>query len=133
MVDLVNNLKETLGDRIKRLDWMSPATKERALKKLNAFTVKIGYPDNWEKYEGIVINRDDYFGNLRAVGKWRYNFNVTRLGKPVDKTRWGMTPPTVNAYYNPTNNEIVFPAGILQFPFLISKPTMLLITAVSAL
>jgi putative endopeptidase len=117
MVDLVNNLKETLGDRIKRLDWMSPATKERALKKLNAFTVKIGYPDHWEKYDGLVINRDDYFGNLRALNKWRYNFNVSRLGKPVDKTRWGMTPPTVNAYYNPTNNEIVFPAGILQFPF----------------
>ncbi|NVM67612.1 putative endopeptidase [Mucilaginibacter sp. SG538B] len=117
MVDLVNNLKETLGDRIKRLDWMSPATKERALKKLNAFTVKIGYPDNWEKYDGMVINRNDYFSNLHAIVKWRYNFNVSRLGKPVDKTRWGMTPPTVNAYYNPTNNEIVFPAGILQFPF----------------
>ncbi|XHR95879.1 hypothetical protein ACFJIV_04050 [Mucilaginibacter sp. UC70_90] len=89
MVDLVNNLKATLGDRIKRLDWMSPATKERALKKLNAFTVKIGYPDNWEKYDGIVINREDYFGNMRAASKWRYNFNVSRLGKPVDKTRWG--------------------------------------------
>lgn len=117
MVDLVNNLKTVLGDRIKRLDWMSPATKERALKKLNAFTVKIGYPDNWEKYDGIVINRDDYFSNLRSISKWRYNFTVSRLGKPVDKARWGMTPPTVNAYYNPTNNEIVFPAGILQFPF----------------
>jgi putative endopeptidase len=117
MVGLVNNLKITLGDRIKRLEWMSPATKDRALKKLNAFTVKIGYPDNWEKYDGIVINRDDYFGNIRALSKWRYNFNVSRLGKPVDKARWGMTPPTVNAYYNPTNNEIVFPAGILQFPF----------------
>ena len=96
---------------------MSPETKDRALKKLNAFTVKIGYPDKWEKYNGIVINRDDYIGNLRTIAAWRYNFNVTRLGKPVDKTRWGMTPPTVNAYYNPTNNEIVFPAGILQFPF----------------
>lgn len=117
MVEMVNNLKEALGDRIKHLDWMSPVTKERALKKLNAFTVKIGYPDNWEKYEGVVINRDDYFGNLRAASKWRYNFNVSRLGKPVDKTLWGITPPTVNAYYNPTNNEIVFPAGILQFPF----------------
>lgn len=117
MVGLVNNLKITLGDRIKRLEWMSPETKERALKKLNAFTVKIGYPDNWEKYQGIVINRDDYIGNLRSVAVWRYNFNVSQLGKPVDKTRWGMTPPTVNAYYNPTNNEIVFPAGILQFPF----------------
>ncbi|PWK79939.1 putative endopeptidase [Mucilaginibacter oryzae] len=117
MVALVNNLKATLGDRIKRLEWMSPATKDRALKKLNAFTVKIGYPDNWEKYDGIVINRDDYYGNLTAINIWKYNFNVSRLGKPVDKTRWGMTPPTVNAYYNPTNNEIVFPAGILQFPF----------------
>ncbi|WP_042723280.1 M13 family metallopeptidase, partial [Flavobacterium sp. B17] len=117
MINLVNNLKTTLADRVKRLDWMSPVTKERALKKLNAFTVKIGYPDNWEKYDGVVINRDDYFGNTRAIAKWRYNFNVSRLGKPVDKTRWGMTPPTVNAYYNPTNNEIVFPAGILQFPF----------------
>lgn len=117
MVGLVNNLKITLGDRIKRLEWMSPETKERALKKLNAFTVKIGYPDNWEKYDGIVIDRNDYVANMRAISKWRYNFNVTRLGKPVDKTRWGMTPPTVNAYYNPTNNEIVFPAGILQFPF----------------
>lgn len=117
MVGLVNNLKITLGDRIKRLEWMSPETKERALKKLNAFTVKIGYPDKWEKYDGIVIDRADYLGNMRAISKWRYNFNVSRLGKPVDKTRWGMTPPTVNAYYNPTNNEIVFPAGILQFPF----------------
>ncbi|MBK0378241.1 M13 family metallopeptidase [Mucilaginibacter segetis] len=117
MVGLVNNLKVTLGDRIKRLDWMSDATKARALKKLNAFTVKIGYPDKWETYKGVVINRDDYEGNLQRISKWRYNFMVSRLGKPVDKTRWGMTPPTVNAYYNPTNNEIVFPAGILQFPF----------------
>jgi putative endopeptidase len=117
MVNLVNNLKGTLGDRIKRLDWMSPETKERALKKLAAFTVKIGYPDKWEKYDGVVIDRNDYVGNLRNLSVWRYNFNVSRLGKPVDKTRWGMTPPTVNAYYNPTNNEIVFPAGILQFPF----------------
>lgn len=117
MVNLVDNLKITLGDRIKRLEWMSPETKERALKKLNAFTVKIGYPDKWEKYDGIAINRDDYAGNLRNIAVWRYNFMVTRLGKPVDKARWGMTPPTVNAYYNPTNNEIVFPAGILQFPF----------------
>jgi putative endopeptidase len=117
MVNLVNNLKETLGDRIKRLEWMSPETKARALKKLAAFTVKIGYPDKWEIYEGLVINRNDYAGNLKALSIWRYNFNLSRLGKPVDKTRWGMTPPTVNAYYNPTNNEIVFPAGILQFPF----------------
>jgi putative endopeptidase len=117
MVDLVNNLKVTLGDRIKRLDWMSAETKERALKKLAAFRVKIGYPDKWEVYDGLVINRDDYAGNLRRISVWRYNFNVSRLGKPMDRTRFGMTPPTVNASYNPTNNEIAFPAGILQFPF----------------
>jgi putative endopeptidase len=117
MVNLVNNLKTTLGDRIQRLDWMSPDTKVRALKKLAAFTVKIGYPDKWQTYDGVVINRDDYAGNLRSIAVWRYNFMVSQLGKPVDKKRWGMTPPTVNAYYSPGNNEIVFPAGILQFPF----------------
>jgi putative endopeptidase len=117
MINLVNNLKETLGDRIKRLDWMSDATKAHALQKLAAFTVKIGYPDVWQTYTGIAINRGDYLGNLRGISTWRYNFMVSQLGKPVDKKRWGMTPPTVNAYYNPTNNEIVFPAGILQFPF----------------
>lgn len=117
MVNLVNNLKGVLGDRIKRLDWMSEATKQHALKKLNAFTVKIGYPDKWQTYDGLVIVRNDYYGNLKRISRWRYNYNISQLGKPVDKTRWGMTPPTVNAYYNPTNNEIVFPAGILQFPF----------------
>jgi len=117
MVNLINNLKGTLADRIKRLDWMSDATKERALKKLAAITVKVGYPDKWQTYNGLIIDRNDYAGNLRRIGVWRYNFNISQLGKPVDKTRWGMTPPTVNAYYNPTNNEIVFPAGILQFPF----------------
>ncbi|MDB4903781.1 MAG: pepO 2 [Mucilaginibacter sp.] len=117
MVDLVNNLKITLGERIQNLIWMSDATKARALKKLNAFTVKIGYPDKWQIYEGLSINRDDYAGNLRRVSTWKYNYMVSQINKPVDKTRWGMTPPTVNAYYNPVNNEIVFPAGILQFPF----------------
>ena len=117
MINLVNNLKVTLGERIQQLDWMSDTTKAKALKKLAAFTVKIGYPDKWETYTGLEIDRNDYSGNLRRMSKWRYNFLVSRLGKPVDKTRWGMTPPTVNAYYNPINNEIVFPAGILQFPF----------------
>lgn len=117
MVNLVNNLKATLGERIQNLEWMSPETKTRALKKLAAFTVKIGYPDQWQKYAGLSINRDDYFGNLKRISEWRYNFNVEQINKPVDKKRWGMSPPTVNAYYNPTNNEIVFPAGILQFPF----------------
>ncbi len=117
MVNLVNNLKGTLGDRIKRVDWMSEETKARALKKLAAFTVKIGYPDKWQNYDGIVIDRNDYAGNLKRISLWRYNYNVSQLGKPVDKTRWGMTPPTVNAYYSPVANEIVFPAGILRFPF----------------
>jgi len=117
MVNLVNNLKSTLGDRIKRVDWMSDETKARALKKLAAFTVKIGYPDKWQEYNGIVIDRNDYAGNLKRISIWRYNYNVSQLGKPVDKTRWGMTPPTVNAYYSPVGNEIVFPAGILRFPF----------------
>lgn len=117
MLKLVNNLKATYAERIQKLDWMSDATKARALKKLNAFTVKIGYPDKWQTYDGLVINRNDYFGNQRRISAWRYNYNVSRLGKPVDKTRWSMTPPTVNAYYNSVNNEIVFPAGILRFPF----------------
>ncbi len=117
MVNLVNNMKGVLGERIKRLDWMSAATKQRALKKLAAFKVKIGYPDKWEPYTGLVITRDDYAGNLKRVAMWKYNFNVSQLGKPVDKARFNMTPPTVNASYSPNNNDITFPAGILQFPF----------------
>jgi putative endopeptidase len=117
MVNLVNNMKTVLGERIKRLDWMSAETKEHALKKLAAFSVKIGYPDKWEVYNGLTIDRNDYFGNLRRIEEWHYNFNVNQYGKPVDKKRFNMTPPTVNANYSPTNNEITFPAGILQFPF----------------
>ncbi|MDB5134896.1 MAG: pepO 2 [Mucilaginibacter sp.] len=117
MVNLVNNLKVTLGERIQHLDWMSDVTKARALKKLAAFTVKIGYPDKWQSYAGLEIARHDYADNLRRISIWRYNYSISQLGKPVDKTRWSMSPPTVNAYYSSTNNEIVFPAGILQFPF----------------
>jgi len=117
MVNLVNNLKVTLGERIQHLDWMSAETKAKALKKLAAFSVKIGYPDKWQTYAGLEIERNDYAGNLKRISKWRYNYNISQLGKPVDKTRWGMTPPTVNASYSPTTNGITFPAGILQFPF----------------
>jgi len=117
MVNLVNNLKGVLGDRIKRLDWMSDGTKQRALAKLNAFSVKIGYPDKWQVYAGLTIDRNDYYGNLKSVAKWRYNYNISQFGKPVDRTRWGMTAPTVNASYSPNTNGITFPAGILQFPF----------------
>lgn len=117
MINLVNNLKSVFADRIKRVDWMSPETKARALKKLAAFSVKIGYTDKWEEYKGLAIVRNDYEGNLRRIGEWHYNFNVSQLGKPVDRKRFNMTPPTVNANYSPTKNEITFPAGILQAPF----------------
>jgi putative endopeptidase len=117
MLELVNNLQTTFDSRIKKLDWMSEATKQRALAKLHAFTKKIGFPDKWKNYAEIVIKRDDFYGNLRRCSQWQYNDNVNRLGKPIDKTEWAMTPPTVNAYYSPQKNEIVFPAGILRFPF----------------
>ena len=117
MADLITNLRKAFEIRIKGLDWMSEVTKQKALDKLHAFVPKIGYPDKWRNYEGLVINRATYFQNLRNAGAWGYNEMVGRLGKPVDRTRFGMTPPTVNASYSPTMNEIVFPAGILQFPF----------------
>lgn len=117
MQEMVNNLQQTFAERIKRLDWMSEATKQRALQKLNAFTKKIAYPDKWKDYQGVTVSGNDFLGNLRSTGQWSYNYMVGRLGKPVDRTEWGMTPPTINAYYNPVNNEIAFPAGILQFPF----------------
>ncbi|MDB5196985.1 MAG: peptidase [Flaviaesturariibacter sp.] len=117
MLDLVNNLQQTFAGRIKNLDWMSDDTKLRALEKLNAFTKKIAYPDKWKDYSAITIANNNFLGNLRNTGQWRYNEMIKRYGQPVDRTEWGMTPPTINAYYNPSNNEIAFPAGILQFPF----------------
>ncbi|PST81917.1 peptidase M13 [Pedobacter yulinensis] len=117
MDELIANLRKAFEIRIKGLDWMSPETKEKALAKLHAFRPKVGYPEKWKNYEGLVINRATYFQNLRNVGAWSYKESVAQLGKPVDRSRFGMTPPTVNAYYSATMNEIVFPAGILQFPF----------------
>lgn len=117
MQGLVKNLETTFAGRIQRLDWMSDETKVKALEKLGSFTKKIGYPDIWKDYSSIKIDKADFVGNLRRASQWAYNDMVTRYGQPVDKTRWGMTPPTINAYYNPSNNEIAFPAGILQFPF----------------
>ncbi len=117
MQDLVNNLQTTFEDRIKRLDWMSEATKKRGIEKLHAFTKKIAYPDKWKDYQGVTVKRKDFFANIHSTELWDYNYNVNRMGKPVDRTEWGMTTPTINAYYNPSNNEIVFPAAILQFPF----------------
>ncbi|MCX2451797.1 M13 family metallopeptidase [Pedobacter sp. PLR] len=117
MTELIANLRKAFEIRINNLEWMSDVTKGKALEKLNAFVPKIGYPDKWKDYEGLTITRTTYLQNLRNAGAWGYNEMVTQLGKPVDRTRFGMTPPTVNAYYSPTMNEIVFPAGILQFPF----------------
>lgn len=117
MDQMIVNLRKAFEIRIKGLEWMSEATKKRALEKLHAFTPKVGYTTKWQTYTGLVINKDTYFQNLRNAGVWAYNENVNRLGKPIDRTRFGMTPPTVNASYSPTMNEIVFPAGILQFPF----------------
>lgn len=117
MLKLVNNLQAVFASRIKNLDWMSAETKVRAEKKLQAITKKIAYPDKWETYPGVVITPNAYFSNIKSVSKWQYNDMVNRLGKPVDRSKWGMMPPTVNASYSPINNEITFPAGILQYPF----------------
>jgi putative endopeptidase len=117
MLDLVNNLQSVYKVRIENLDWMSPDTKKRALEKLTAFTKKIGYPDKWKEYDDVEINKDAYYANQVSIAKHDYKKSIKKVNQPVDKTEWGMTPPTVNAYYNPTFNEIVFPAGILQFPF----------------
>lgn len=118
MLALVENLRTALGKHILNLDWMSDETKLNALKKLNAFTVKIGYPDKWKDYSSMVIDPElSYYENMQNVGLWHAKEQYAKWGKPVDKTEWGMTPQTVNAYYNPMANEIVFPAAILQAPF----------------
>jgi putative endopeptidase len=116
-LELVNNLKEALADRIKTLEWMDEPTKQEALKKLAAFTVKIGYPDKWLDYSLLRIDRGPFALNIIRAEKFEAARDLNKIGKPVDRTDWGMTPPTVNAYYNPNMNEIVFPAGILQPPF----------------
>ena len=116
-LELVNNLKEALADRIKTLEWMDEPTKQEALKKLAAFTVKIGYPDKWLDYSLLQIDRGPFVLNALRANEFEADRDIKKIGKPVDRTDWGMTPPTVNAYYNSNMNEIVFPAGILQPPF----------------
>ena len=120
-LELVNNLKEALADRIKTLDWMDESTKQEALKKLAALNVKIGYPDKWRDYSLLRVDRGPYVLNTIRAEKFETNRELKKIGKPVDRTEWRMTPPTVNAYYNPNLNEIVFPAGILQPPFFYAK------------
>lgn len=120
-MEMVNNIKTAFGERIKTLDWMSDSTKQQALNKLSTFTVKIGYPDKWRDYSGLEINRDAYILNVMRAAEFEAQRNFNKIGQPVDKSEWGMTPQTVNAYYNPSNNEIVFPAAILQPPFFDAK------------
>lgn len=117
MVKLVKNLQDALTERIQAQEWMSDSTKVKALEKLKAFHVKVGYPDKWKDYSTLDIKKDSYWANLCRASKWALNDMYSRLGKPVDKDEWLMTPQTVNAYYNPSTNEICFPAGILQYPF----------------
>ena len=117
MDELVANLQKAFSARINKLDWMSDSTKAIAQDKLSAFIKKIGYPTKWKDYSKVTINRHTFYENVMSATKNSYNRELAKLGKPVDKTEWGMTPPTINAYYNPTINEIVFPAGILQPPF----------------
>lgn len=118
MLALVKNLQTALGQHIDELDWMGDSTKLKAHEKLENYTIKIGYPDKWKDYSTLNIDAGkSYYENLRSAGEWYVADNLEKLGKPKDKTEWGMTPQTVNAYYNPTTNEICFPAAILQPPF----------------
>ena len=117
MSNMIENLRSAYKDRIQDLEWMSTETKEKAMRKLNAFTYKVGYPDEWDDYSKLEIVDNSYIQNIMNAREFGYNEMLDKLGKPVDKTEWGMSPQTVNAYYSPSNNEIVFPAGILQPPF----------------
>jgi len=117
MEKLVADLRAAMKSRIENLQWMSPDTKKQALAKLEKFGVKIGYPNKWRDYSSLVVKEGDLAGNVERSGKFEWMYDVNRIGKPVDKGEWGMTPQTVNAYYSPPRNEIVFPAAILQPPF----------------
>lgn len=117
MVELVENLRKAYAERIKQLDWMGPETKDEALIKLAAFRPKIGYPDKWKEYTGLVVGKDELLQNYKRSNIFEYQREIAKLGKPIDRDEWFMTPQTVNAYYNPSMNEVVFPAAILQPPF----------------
>ena len=117
ILELVNNLQQAYKERIEHLSWMSDSTKQKALVKLNAIAKKIGYPDKWKDYSSVEINKDEFIQNLKNTGHFAYMYNVNKIGKPVDRSEWFMTPPTIDAYYNPYTNDINFPAGILQPPF----------------
>src|SRR5690606_7629657 len=120
-LELVDNVRKAFAERIKSLEWMTDTTKQKALEKLSTFTVKIGYPDKWKDYSDLtllpVVENGSFAGNMQRVIEWNWNEDVNKIGEPVDKTEWFMAPQIVNAYYNPSYNEIVFPAAILQPPF----------------
>jgi len=113
---MVGNIMEAYGERIKALDWMSPATKEKALAKLSSVMKKVGYPEKWKDYSALTINRDTYVNNAIQAHRWSFKYELNKLGKPVDRMEWAMTPQTYNAYYNPSNNEIVLPAAMFIIP-----------------
>jgi len=115
--ELVNNVRNALKNRIEHVDWMSDATKQKAIAKWNKFLPKIGYPDNWRSWDHLQIKPDDYYGNVLAAAKFDYDYDIAKIGRPTDRTLWDMTPQTVNAYYDPSTNTINFPAAILQPPF----------------
>jgi putative endopeptidase len=115
--ELVDNVRNALKARIENLDWMSDETKAKAIAKWNTFLPKIGYPDKWRDWSGLSVTGDNYYGNVMAAAKFNYDYDIAKIGKPTDRKEWGMTPQTVNAYYNPTDNTINFPAAILQPPF----------------
>jgi putative endopeptidase len=117
MLKLVQNIKLSFADRIKNLEWMGDSTKEKALDKLAAINVKIGYPEEWRNYNNLVIKSNTFFENASNANKFNFDYMLSKINKPVNRKDWQMTPQTVNAYYNPNMNEICFPAGILQSPF----------------
>jgi putative endopeptidase len=117
MIEMVANLQTALGERIEALEWMSDETKGKAKEKLGTFIVKVGYPDKWKDYSDLNIQNDSYWANICRANIFGHNEMMKDEGKPVDRTQWGMSPQTVNAYYNPTTNEICFPAAILNPPF----------------
>jgi putative endopeptidase len=117
MEEMITNIKAVMRERLETLDWMTEATRQKALAKFDRFNARIGHPEQFRTYANVEIKRDDFFGNVRAATVAEVQRNLAKLGQPVDKTEWAMTPPTVNAYFRPTANEIVFPAGILQPPF----------------
>jgi putative endopeptidase len=119
--ELVTNIRDALKARIENLDWMSAETKAKAIDKWNKFLPKIGYPDKWRDWSGLDIKPDNYYANVEAAGKFNYDYDIAHIGKPTDRKEWGMTPQTVNAYYNPSDNTINFPAAILQPPFFDAK------------